>query len=398
MTHAAELSPLPLRPPGRPRSPRAERAILDATLELLASEGFGRMTVEGVAAAAGVGKATIYRRWASKLDLVLAAVGELSAHPLPELTAGSTREDLIALLRHIIEALTSTVAGRILPELVAETARSPELLGILQDFWISRRGLMLQVLRRGSAQGDLPGDVDHELIADLLYGPVHYRFLISGGPLGPELADRLVDAVMRRVGPAPGSPDGSWRGGDGRAARRRSPVPGTRKATPVGAVRGLGDKRRGASFSRSTTGSSVLPASVRVDQELQHLTDRPLPPDGLSHRQVSLDLVAIPAAVPVLHDVAGLGQVRDDAVGGALGDAERGGDVAQAHAGVVGDAYQDLGMVGEEAPLRHERQPYPNITRNILLVSSNWNSMQTARPGCHRPPAASRSTERMQPC
>jgi len=199
--HNTDPSVPVLRSPGRPRSLRADRAILDATLELLASEGFDRLTVEGVATMAGVGKATIYRRWASKLDLVLAAIGELSVHPLPELTTGSTRNDLVTLLRHIIEALTGTIAGRILPGLIAETARSPALLGVLQDFWLSRRGLMLHVLRRGSAQGDLPADIDHELIADLLYGPVHYRFLISAAPLGPELADRLVDAVMDRVEP-----------------------------------------------------------------------------------------------------------------------------------------------------------------------------------------------------
>ena len=197
----AEESPPPPRSPGRPRSPAAERAILDATLELLASEGFDRLTVEGVAAHAGVGKATIYRRWPSKLALVLAAVGELATHPLPELTTGRTRDDLVNLLRHIIEALTGTIAGRILPGLVAESARSPELLGVLHDFWISRRGLMLEVLRQGSAQGDLPEDVDHELIADLLYGPVHYRFLISAAPVDPPLAEQVVDAVMAQWGP-----------------------------------------------------------------------------------------------------------------------------------------------------------------------------------------------------
>jgi AcrR family transcriptional regulator len=199
----AELSTPSPRPPGRPRSPRAERAILDATLELLASEGFDRLTVEGVAAAARVGKATIYRRWPSKLALVLAAVGELSAHPLPQLTTGRTRDDLVSLLRRIIEDLTGTIAGRILPGLVAESARSPELRGLLHDFWISRRGLMLAVLRQGSARGDLPHDVDHELIADLLYGPVHYRFLISFAPVNPPLAEHLVDAVLARCGAAP---------------------------------------------------------------------------------------------------------------------------------------------------------------------------------------------------
>jgi len=190
------LSPTPRRPPGRPRSPQADRAILHATLELLAADGFGRLSVEAVAALAGVGKATIYRRWGNKLALVLAAVGELSSHPLPDVTTGSTRDDLAALLRHMIEALTTTIAGRILPGLIAETARSPELHSVLEDFWIARRQLMLEVLRHGSAQGDLPSDIDHELIADLLYGPVHYRFLMNAAPVSPDLAGQLVDTVM----------------------------------------------------------------------------------------------------------------------------------------------------------------------------------------------------------
>ena len=223
----AEESRPPPRSPGRPRSPAAERAILDATLELLASEGFDRLTVEGVAAHAGVGKATIYRRWPSKLALVLAAVGELSAHPLPELTTGQTRDDLVSLLRHIIEALSGTIAGRILPGLVAESARSPELLGVLHDFWISRRKMMLEVLRQGAAQGDLPEGVDLELIADLLYGPVHYRFLISATPVDPPLAEQVVDAVMAQWGP-----------GRRRAGKRRPRATGKassfRQAQPPG--------------------------------------------------------------------------------------------------------------------------------------------------------------------
>jgi len=232
----AEGSTPPPRPPGRPRSPAAERAILDATLELLASEGFDRLTVEGVAASAGVGKATIYRRWPSKLALVLAAVGELSAHPLPELTTGCTRDDLVNLLRHIIEALTGTIAGRILPGLVAESARSPELLGVLHDFWLSRRGLMLEVLRQVSAQGDLPQDVDHELIADLLYGPVHYRFLISAAPVDPPLAEQLVDAMMAQWNLAPRgsrSPRPRSAGKASRARQSKPPGPAKKPALPA---------------------------------------------------------------------------------------------------------------------------------------------------------------------
>jgi AcrR family transcriptional regulator len=207
---------------------------------LLASEGFDRLTVEGVAAQAGVGKATIYRRWPSKLALVLAAVGELSRHPLPELTTGRTRDDLVSLLRHIIEALSGTIAGRILPGLVAESARSPDLLGVLHDFWITRRKIMMEVLRQGAAQGDLPEGVDLELIADLLYGPVHYRFLISAAPLDRPLAEQVVDAVMAQWGPV-----------RKRSGKRRQRASATGKGVRPAKPQGQGKKPASPAVRRS---------------------------------------------------------------------------------------------------------------------------------------------------
>jgi AcrR family transcriptional regulator len=194
--------PAQARPPGRPRSPEADRAILNATLEVLALMGFGRLTVEGVATHAGVGKATIYRRWPSKMSLVLAAVGDLSSTPSPEMGAGTTRDDLITLLRHIIDALTATIAGRILPGLIAETPHSPELREALHDFWLGRRELMLEVLAAGVARGEISPDADRELVADLLYGPVHYRFLISAGRLDGGFAEELVGSVLDVLAPA----------------------------------------------------------------------------------------------------------------------------------------------------------------------------------------------------
>ena len=93
--------------------------------------------------------------------------------------------------------------------------------------------------------------------------------------------------------------------------------------------------------------------SLGLDEDVEHLTDRAFLGDGFSKRQMRLDLVAVATAVFVLHHVAALGQVGDDAVGAALGDTQRRGDVAQAHPGVVGDAHEDPSMVGEEAPLGH---------------------------------------------
>ena len=197
------------RPPGRPRSPEADRAILDATLEVLSLVGFGRLTVEGVAAHAGVGKATIYRRWPSKMALVLAAMEEFSSAPPPELATGSTRGDLVSLLNHVIDALTNTIAGRILRALVGEISHTPELTHVLHNFWISRRELMMHVLTQGTTCGELPADVDTQLLADLLYGPVHYRFLISAAPLDGRFADQLVETVLDRVGQASFTAGGS---------------------------------------------------------------------------------------------------------------------------------------------------------------------------------------------
>ena len=200
---AIDDAPAPgsVRPPGRPRSPEADRAILDATLEVLALVGFGRLTVEGVAAHAGVGKATIYRRWPSKMALVLAAVEDLATAPSPQIGTGSIRGDLVALLHHVIQALTTTIAGRILPGLVAEISHSPELTGVLHNFWFSRRELMVQVLLQGAECGELPAGSDCELLADLLYGPVHYRYLISAAPLDHGFVQQLVETVLQRVPP-----------------------------------------------------------------------------------------------------------------------------------------------------------------------------------------------------
>jgi hypothetical protein len=88
-----------------------------------------------------------------------------------------------------------------------------------------------------------------------------------------------------------------------------------------------------------------------VDEQSEDVTDRSLSTDGFWQGEMVLDAIAVAAPVPVLDDVAGFGQVRDDGEGAALGDVERGGDVAQAHPGVVRDADEDPGMVGEEAPL-----------------------------------------------
>jgi AcrR family transcriptional regulator len=184
---------------GRPRSARTEQAIIEATLGLLSEVGYGGLSIEGVAARAGVAKTTIYRRWRTKAELAVAAAEEL-AQKVRVPDTGSTLEDLVLLLRDIIKVYRTTVAGRILPGLIAEWADNPELAAVFRRFFGSRREIMLQVLKSGVSQGELRPDLDPELTADLLYGPIYYRLLVSGAPLTAALANRIVDAVIRGKG------------------------------------------------------------------------------------------------------------------------------------------------------------------------------------------------------
>ena len=108
---------------GRPRSEEAHQAILDATLELLVEVGFSALTVEGVASRAGVGKATIYRRWPSKLPLVVEAFGQLPG--FEEVDTGNVEEDLKQMLRHYIQAFNSTPLSSVLPSSGSPGSRSP---------------------------------------------------------------------------------------------------------------------------------------------------------------------------------------------------------------------------------------------------------------------------------
>jgi AcrR family transcriptional regulator len=181
--------------PGRPPSADAHRAIIDATLDLLAEERYGSLTMEGVAARAGVAKSTIYRRWPSKMALAVAAWEAVAAEvKVPD--TGTIRGDLVRLLEDIIRVITRTVARRIIPGLVAEAEEDPELEEAFRAFWASRRAIMIRMLERGVSRGELPADTDFELTADLLYGPIYYRFLISGAPLPRTTAGRIVDAVF----------------------------------------------------------------------------------------------------------------------------------------------------------------------------------------------------------
>jgi AcrR family transcriptional regulator len=186
---------------GRPRDARADRAILDGTLELIAEQGVHEFRTDDVAARAGVGKGAIYRRYRSKDELVTAAVAALvSDITVPN--TGSTRGDLLALMREAVELYGGSLPGRLLPNLVGAMAQKPELAHAVRDgFLAGRRAALTEVLRRGVERGDLRADLDLELALDVLGGPLFYRLLITGGPIDERLAEGTAELILRGFAP-----------------------------------------------------------------------------------------------------------------------------------------------------------------------------------------------------
>jgi len=179
---------------GRPRSEEAHQAILDATLDLLAEVGFSALTVEGVASRAGVGKATIYRRWPSKLPLVVEAFGGLPA--LEDVDTGSVEGDLKTMLRNYLELFHRTPLATVLPSLAGERAHNDELSTHFDPVMKGRRQPLVRALQRGVARGELPRSLDLELAADLVVGPIAVRLFFTGRPLQPDLVDPMVDLAL----------------------------------------------------------------------------------------------------------------------------------------------------------------------------------------------------------
>jgi AcrR family transcriptional regulator len=187
---------------GRPRDARADRAILQATLELIAERGVHGFRTEDVAARAGVGKGAIYRRHHSKDELVTAAVAALVDTEIVVPDTGSTRTDLLALMREAVELYRGSLPGRLMPNLVSAMAERPDLARVVREGFLIRRRLALsEVVRRGVERGDLRPDVDLELVLDTLGGPLFYRLLITGGPLDEQLAEAVTELILRGFAP-----------------------------------------------------------------------------------------------------------------------------------------------------------------------------------------------------
>jgi AcrR family transcriptional regulator len=192
------------RPLGRPRSERADRAIIDATLALLVEEGgVVGVTIEAVAARACVGKTTIYRRWPNKEALIIEALASLK-EPDPELAGVSVRDDLVSLARALgVEKGDKRRVGVYWSVFGRGGDKHPELhRRFMRDVVEPRREVMREVLRRGIETGELRPDIDVDLVMVIIIGAIVQRATAYGaGPVPDDFAEQVVDTALRGLAP-----------------------------------------------------------------------------------------------------------------------------------------------------------------------------------------------------
>jgi AcrR family transcriptional regulator len=177
--------------------PDVTEAIRAAVFEELAAVGYARMSMEGIARRAGVGKAAVYRRWRSKLPLVLDLVPAVAAGGLPVPDTGSLLGDVRALLDVGARALGHPVAAQIVPDLLAEAARSPELAQALRAGLRDAQGAVVAaVVRQAAERGELPSGTDPDLALALLAGPLYWQLAVMGSAPGAAHVDELARAVV----------------------------------------------------------------------------------------------------------------------------------------------------------------------------------------------------------
>lgn len=229
-----------VRKPGRPRSDECCRAIRESAMGLLVERGFADVTIESIASRAGVGKATVYRRWPNKADLIVHAFFETVAPRVRIAESQDLRSDFRAQLRLVVREMAGP-NGRALATLLGCMQMDPQLAESFRTRWLAvRRAEGRAALVAGIERGDLPADTDPDFVLDALYSPLHFRLLAGHGPLTTEFSDRLVDLVFDGLGLASVARGGS-KAATRTTASRRPSVAGRKSAgakAPVASGKG----------------------------------------------------------------------------------------------------------------------------------------------------------------
>ncbi len=185
---------------GRPRSAEADRAILDTTVRLLVEQGYDAMSIEGVAAAAGVGKTTIYRRYQAKRELVVAAISSLVATIEPPPDSGNTRADLVVFMRRTFQIISrGNVGFSMLGTLLLKEREDPELLALFRERVIGPRiAVAASIFRRGVERGELRPDTQVDILPQMLVGAVFANH-VTGGNMDEDWLEPVLDTLWRGI-------------------------------------------------------------------------------------------------------------------------------------------------------------------------------------------------------
>jgi AcrR family transcriptional regulator len=198
-----------IRKPGRPRSAQAHKAIIDATLELLAEEGFQGLSIEAVAARAGVGKTTIYRRWPSKDELVMDAIRQVQID-IPVVDTGNFRNDLAALLKTAYQGFMAhpyPFLGKLVLEFISEYQTNPEIFqGAITQLIIPRFQRFIHMVEQAQAREEIRGDIDPALVMALVVGSLYFQWFVTRNLMPTsftspvEWIEQMIDAIIQGIG------------------------------------------------------------------------------------------------------------------------------------------------------------------------------------------------------
>lgn len=184
------------RSPGRPRCGQTCDAIRDAALSLLEERGFLGLTVEEIASRAGASKATVYRWWSGKSALLVDAFFTRVSPQLGFEDTGSVRDDFVLQMTQLVKQMQGP-NGKVLAALIAGAQMEEELAESVRTRWLNlRRAEGRKTVDRAITRGELPADIDLQLLFDLLYSPLYFRLLVRHQPLNEEFVVRIVDAVL----------------------------------------------------------------------------------------------------------------------------------------------------------------------------------------------------------
>jgi AcrR family transcriptional regulator len=187
--------------PGRPRSETIHKAILAAAFELVLETGFRCVSLESIAARAGVGKTTIYRRWPNKAAVIMDAftdkVGSGTLFP----KAASPTESIRLQMRAMARSFRGS-DGALVKALLAEAQFDPQLAKAFRERWtLPRRKLAVDVIQQAIEQGALCSDLDPQDVIDILYAPIYYRLQMGTGPLSDAYVEGIFHRAMRGLAP-----------------------------------------------------------------------------------------------------------------------------------------------------------------------------------------------------